>query len=178
MKEIWKEFGDGSYEISDHGKVRRAKPGSNTYVGKMIKLGRTHKGYVAVQLYVDGKNKCYFVHKLVAAAFIGPRPKGLQINHKDLKKVNNYYKNLEYKTGIKNIKHALKHGAKFGAAGRDTHGENNPSAKLNWDMVRKIRKLDVTNKYTQQELAEKFNLTQATIWPILVHKTWKELHAA
>lgn len=175
MKEKWKVFGEGNYAVSNKGRVRRETPGSKTWVGKIMKIGHNKKGYPGVQLYVNGKNTCYFVHKLVAQEFIGPRPKGKQVNHKDLNKKNNDYRNLEYKSGLGNIRHAIKNGVKWGSAARDTHGENNPFVKLSWEIVRKMRKLDVTNKYTQQEIADKFNLSQAVVWPILAHRTWKEI---
>lgn len=49
-------------------------------------------------LYKDGKGKNYYVHRLVAEAYI-PNPNNLpQINHKDEDKSHNYLNNLEWIT--------------------------------------------------------------------------------
>ena len=44
----------------------------------------------------SGTEKWPTVHSLVAATFLGPRPKGMTINHKDGDKRNNRLDNLEY----------------------------------------------------------------------------------
>ena len=48
----------------------------------------------------------HFAHHLVAAAFLGPRPLGMQINHKNGIKTDNYFTNLEYVTPSQNSWHA------------------------------------------------------------------------
>lgn len=53
------------------------------------------------------KNHC-LVHMLVANAFIGKCPKGKQVNHKDLNKINCHVSNLEYVTSGDNTRHARK----------------------------------------------------------------------
>jgi hypothetical protein len=47
---------------------------------------------------------------LVAENFIGKRPKGYEINHKDGKKSNNRLNNLEWVTPKENYHHAVKLG--------------------------------------------------------------------
>jgi hypothetical protein len=65
------------------------------------------------------------VHGLVAETFIGPRPNGAQVNHKDGNKRNNAVCNLEYVTASQNIQHAYDTGLK-----RSRRGAQNPNAKL------------------------------------------------
>ena len=50
------------------------------------------------------------VHSLVALAFIGPRPEGMEVNHKDCDKQNNALNNLEYVTHGENQRHAAQMG--------------------------------------------------------------------
>ncbi len=69
------------------------------------------KGYVTARLH----GKTYTVHSLVAMSYIGHRPKGLVINHKDANKKNNRPENLEYITQAENIKHAQNLGLMKGA---------------------------------------------------------------
>jgi hypothetical protein len=64
------------------------------------------RGYRFVSLYDSGVGRQEYVHRLVAAAFIGPCPDGMQVNHKDLDKSNNHFNNLEYVTSQGNMAHA------------------------------------------------------------------------
>jgi hypothetical protein len=67
-------------------------------------------GYHQVKPVVDGHNVSLYVHQLVAEAFIGPRPKGRELNHKDGDMTNNIVANLEYVTHRENIQHARRLG--------------------------------------------------------------------
>ena len=71
------------------------------------------EGYKVVTLTKNGVSKTYFVHRLVADAFI-ENPNGLpMINHKDEDKTNNLPENLEWCTPRYNI---LYNGANLRAA--------------------------------------------------------------
>lgn len=64
--------------------------------GKKIRQGMHSKGYKVVTLTKDGKTKTFFVHRLVAEAFI-QNPNDLpMINHIDEDKTNNLPENLEW----------------------------------------------------------------------------------
>ena len=64
--------------------------------GKKIKQAMHSKGYKVVALTKEGKMKSFFVHRLVAEAFI-PNPNSLpMINHIDEDKTNNLSENLEW----------------------------------------------------------------------------------
>ena len=79
-----------AYEVSIHGHVRNRKT-------KRILKPWIVDGYEAVSLCKNGVEKIYYVHRLVAEAFVDNN--GLrEINHKDEVKANNYYLNLEYCT--------------------------------------------------------------------------------
>lgn len=66
------------------------------------------KGYLRVGLTTDeGSLKHFFVHRLVALAFI-PNPEDKpQVNHKDGNKLHNAVTNLEWSTCKENIDHAF-----------------------------------------------------------------------
>ena len=84
--------------VNDNGRVYD-KPLSG---GKM-KQGMHSAGYKVVSLTKDGKTKRYYVHRLVAEAFID-NPNNLPfINHKDEDKTNNFADNLEWCTNEYNI---------------------------------------------------------------------------
>jgi hypothetical protein len=52
--------------------------------------------------------------------------------------------------------------------------EYNGASKLNWEKVRKIRRLWSTNKYTLRELADMHRVTLYNISYVVNNKTWKE----
>ena len=106
MTEEWRPIIDGDYAVSSLGRVRREKPGRKTWPGKIIRSSSTPTGYLTHTLCLAGKPRTYYVHQLVALAFIGPRPIGKDINHKDGVKHHNAYENLEYVSRKENMAHA------------------------------------------------------------------------
>ena len=63
-------------------------------------------GYLRVKL----NNQNRQIHSLIAECFLGKRPQGFTVNHKDGNKLNNRPDNLEYVTIADNIKHSIKYG--------------------------------------------------------------------
>lgn len=101
---MWKEITEygGDYLVSNYGRVKSLK--SNKEL--ILKLVTHHKGYYKAQLLKNNKKKAFFVHRLVAQAFI-PNPENkLQVNHKDGDKKNNHVENLEWTTQSENLKHS------------------------------------------------------------------------
>ena len=93
MEEIWNniEGYDGKYQVSNLGRVR------NTQKNIIMTDRKRGKGYMAVTLTdYTGKHKDYYIHRLVANAFIPNPDKLSQVNHKDEDKTNNCAYNLEW----------------------------------------------------------------------------------
>ena len=91
MTEIWKPIaGFEDYLVSNLGSVYSTK------TNRKMALHTMKSGYVHVN-FSDGKRKKgFFVHRLVADAFI-PNPDLLpEVNHKDENKGNNTVENLEW----------------------------------------------------------------------------------
>lgn len=115
MKEIWKPipFLNGRYEVSDHGRIRRAIAGKRTRIGRVRALQKNRNGYLHCVVCVGptGKPKDLRVHIAVAYAFLGaPVGDKRYVNHKDGDKTNNRPGNLEWCTFRENILHARKMG--------------------------------------------------------------------
>ena len=89
------------YQVNNKGRVKRGRL-LREYVGKI--------GYASVTLCNNGERKTHWVHALVAAAFIGPRPERLHVNHKNGIKADNRVENLEYVTCAENHRHAFRTG--------------------------------------------------------------------
>lgn len=78
------------YLIYEDGRVWSKK------TNKFLTLSTTSSGYKYVQLFNDEGHRNFFVHRLVASAYI-PNPLNLpQVNHKDENKANNKADNLEW----------------------------------------------------------------------------------
>ena len=96
-KEYWKPVVgyEGHYQVSNFGRVKSIKFGKEIMLKQHINI---KGGYYYVCLLKNGKHKNYYVHRLVAQAFI-PNPNNLpQVNHKDENKTNNNVDNLEWCT--------------------------------------------------------------------------------
>lgn len=95
MAEEWKLFAAGNYEVSNEGRIRRAKPGENTWIGRLRQSPIDKSGYF---VFGERNKRTRYVHAVVAEAFIGPRISGFVIHHIDGNKLNNRVENLEYVT--------------------------------------------------------------------------------
>jgi hypothetical protein len=82
--EKWEKIpGFSRYEASSLGRLRSTNY-KNSGKTKVLKPSDGGDGYLKTMLLNDdGDYKSWGVHKWVALAFIGPKPKGLEINHID-----------------------------------------------------------------------------------------------
>lgn len=170
-QEIWKPVVgyEGLYSISEYGKLRKE------YSSKGKKIGiypgyMTYKGYIAASLTKDRQRKMIFVHKLVCEAFIGVRPRGMQVNHKDANKMNNHFSNLEYVTLQQNKHHAFLHGLCKAPKGVLQH-----SAKLTEKQVISIRRQYAKGNISQATLAQRYKVNQTAIGFIIRRVHWKHI---
>ncbi|HCC04014.1 MAG TPA: hypothetical protein DEP51_04060 [Clostridiales bacterium] len=109
--ETWKEIKnyEGFYEVSSLGRVRsltryvKQKNNSKKKIaGKILKPIPNKNGYLMVTLSKDCKGKRYFVHRLVADAFILNKNNKKEVNHIDENPKNNKVNNLEWVTHLEN----------------------------------------------------------------------------
>jgi hypothetical protein len=138
---------EGRYSASKDGRVFSHK------ASRFLRPGTTSKGYQTVCLYDGSSPKkpiSVTVHSVVAASFIGARPEGLEINHKDLDKRNNSVDNLEYVTPKQNSRHAYENGAVK---------VPEPARKLSHDAVRAIRR----SGDRHVTLADAYGVSESTI---------------
>lgn len=78
--------------------------------GRMITSRIDRAGYYTVRLSKAGKTKTYFLHRLLAQAFI-PNPFNKRyVNHKNGDKLDISIDNLEWSTHSENIQHAFSTG--------------------------------------------------------------------
>lgn len=91
---------EGRYEVSDDGQVR-----SLCWERvRILKPGLSSNKYFTVTI---GRGNTRTVHSLVAEAFLGPRPEGMEVLHIDGSRDNNHVSNLRYGTRSQNIQDAV-----------------------------------------------------------------------
>ena len=104
--EVWKPIKgyESLYEISNRGTIRKIN-------NKKLKMPHKHRmGYLKVMLYSNGKEKSFYLHRLIAKAFI-PNPKNYPcVNHINGTKNDNSINNLEWCTRSQNTQHAYNTG--------------------------------------------------------------------
>lgn len=94
----------GLYEVSNLGRIRTIA------TGRIRSLTVSNRGYLTVLFKRRGNGKRFYVHRLVANAFI-PNPNNKRtVNHIDGNKQNNNVDNLEWATYEENISHSWKTG--------------------------------------------------------------------
>lgn len=159
---------EGWYEVSNLGRVKRVKGGRGAQVGFILNPYLMVIGYHTVTLSMNSSHARQekYVHDLVAAAFLGPRPPGHEVNHKDLNKARSHADNLEYLTHAENVNHARK-------LGMFPIGERNGQAKLTEEEVKNIRALH--GVVTTRELAKLYKVGHGTISLIQTRKLWSHL---
>lgn len=155
---------EGKYEISNYGRLR-SKTNSSRHAktdGVNYPKGSVNEdGYLAYSLTgANRKSKFIFAHVLVAQVFTAKpvSDEKLEVNHKDLNKLNNRYDNLEWITHKQNIIHCI---ANNGF--KDRSNEKNANCKLSNQDVKDIRELRLSGK-TLQAIADKYGITNGHVY--------------
>lgn len=181
MSEEWRPVSgfEAQYEVSSLGSVRRTGKAARNGKGRGggARIGRPltpqpRRGYLAVQLWKDGKLTNFLLHRLVAIEFIGPIPEGKEVNHKDGVKSNCAASNLEYMTHSENMDHAYRAGLRFPCP--HPSGETHHSAKLTRVDAGEIRRRYKPKVCTLKMLAREYGVDHKTIHAVITGKTWRE----
>lgn len=122
--EAWRPIAgyEGAYEVSNLGRVRSLDREVYAGQGRMRKspgrLLSIHKGdhYSKVRLKLGGSGKTHNVHTLVAVAFLGLRPDGMEVCHNNGQHHDNRLVNLRYDTHSENQRDTVRLGANFFAS--------------------------------------------------------------
>jgi hypothetical protein len=156
--ETWKPVVgfEGWYSVSDQGRVRRDKPGKSTFRGRPLKPYIRRDGYPCVRFCCDAKTKGMAIHRLVAAAFLGPCPVGKEVNHRNGNRSDPCASNLEYVTRSENNLHAY----------RILGGGPRCIVKIDNEQLSRLRALHLVG-VTQKELARMFGIHQSHVSKIL-----------
>jgi lambda repressor-like predicted transcriptional regulator len=155
---------EGLYEVSNWGRLRSLS--GHIKPGKLLAPKISKSGYMKATLFNDGRRQYHLVHRLVAAAFIGPCPLGKEVDHGDGDRANNMVWNLSYLTRSENEKAAHKRRGNWSGC---QPGERHWNAKLTNAQVTDIRRLKIEGM-TFAAIAEMFGVHPKTIDKIVYNK--------
>jgi hypothetical protein len=160
---------EGLYDVSSLSRVRSLpRPTARGVRGGKIlspRTGRDSRGYPMVTLARDGTRITSTVHRLVAAAFIGPCPEGQEVRHGPGGKLDASLANLCYGTRAQNIQDRVRDG-------QDCRGERHYGAKFTWAIVAGIKRRVAAGE-EQAALAREFDVTATAIWGVVNGRTWR-----
>lgn len=163
MKEEWRPCLEGVYEASCEGRIRRVVSAPGARVGRILRSRPNLHGYEIVTVSIDGAVRTVQVHVAVAAAFLGPRPAGMDVNHRNGNKRDNRLVNLEYVTRSENHKHAFRSGLRP-AVGR----------KLTDSEVRKIRRRHAAGE-KMVNLAKVYGVSPSLVSMVVSRQRWSHV---
>jgi hypothetical protein len=179
MPERWKPVPgyEGLYEVSDIGRVKRCA--KRVYArNRWGMCYRNHppkivaqnevRGHRRVTLCKNGQPKIYFVHRLMALAFLGPAPPGKPLAcHKDGRHGNNVIGNIYWGSHADNSQDQIRHGVQV-------RGDRCPGAKLREADVPTIRQLHAEG-HTYTDIARRYGVNQRTIMLCVTRHNWKHI---
>lgn len=167
VTEIWKPVVgyEGWYSASNEGRIRRDKQVAGARAGRILKPGHC-RGYQVIVLTKNGKRHTFSGHKLIALAFLGQRPPGHEVNHKDGDRDNNRPSNLEYVSRSANARHAFD-------ILKSRGGEKHSMARLAIKTVRAIQNAYSTTQDTFADIGRRFGVSTSHARRIALRKVWK-----
>jgi len=175
MTEVWKPivgWGD-CYEVSNLGRVRsltRVITYSNgrkrKHKGQILRGAPDTGGYLQVPLKKNGNGGPLAVHRLVARAFLGDPPDGLELDHINGDKSDNRVENLEYVTHSENQMRAYALGLCA-----QPKGSKSPASKLSEEDVDEMLRLR-QDGHDLGFISERFSVGTSQVCRILSGQSW------
>ena len=159
---------EGFYEVSDDGQIRSLDrqilgPRGTFRIrrSQILSPALSTNGYLTIRLCRESVRSTKCVHRLVAEAFLGPCPEGLQVRHGPGGRTDNSVENLSYGTAVENI------------AERDQDGWG-AARKMSPALIREMRALHASG-VSYEELAIKYDISKPSVYRIARRLAWKNV---
>lgn len=101
---------EGLYAVTRNGVVFSLPRMTSKKLNIMNPVDNMPAGYLRVVLCKDGHSKLWYIHRLVALAYISNPENKKMVNHKNGNKRDNRRDNLEWVTRMENHIHAIENG--------------------------------------------------------------------
>ena len=162
------------YALSSHGRIASFTEDVEKD-GKLLQ-GSLTTGYRTLNLHRPGDNGTLYIHREIARLFLAkPSAKAKYVIHNNHNKLDNSVKNLKWASLPEMIEHQQKSPAKI--AYKKVQANRNEGLKLNATQVRSIKKMldDSKRKVTIKKLAEKFGVSEMTMYRIKSGENWARI---
>jgi hypothetical protein len=166
----WKELRK-KYAVSSHGRVASFTK-DVLEDGKLLN-GSLTTGYRSLNLHRPNSKGTIYIHREVAKLFSKKNsPKHKFVVHVNHNKLDNRSANLKWATQEEVAKHQQKSPAKI--AYKKVQASRTVGLKLNATQVKSIKKLldDPRRKQTYRQLAEKYGVSEMTLYRIRSGENW------
>jgi hypothetical protein len=151
-----------------HGQSNKFGAWRPLHPGRCGRLSKIGLGYLQVNLRCDKKRYMRYVHRLIAEAFIGPCPDGMEVCHNDGNPLNNRPENLRYDTRKGNHADRKRHGTYH-------CGTMIAGAKLDEEKVRAAREEFRKGGISISALGRKYGVEETVMAAALKHRTWRHV---
>jgi len=164
------------YAFSNHGRISSYK--EKIEDGKVLK-GSITAGYPAIRVRLkDGTKKLFYVHRLMAMAFLdAPTADEKIVIHLDHMKENNHLSNLKWATKREKELHQLKSPFYIEGLRKRKEKKTVQGHKLNITQVMRIKKMifDPERKTRMKMIAKQFNISEMQLYRIKSGENWSHV---
>lgn len=166
--ERWKPVvGWPGYEVSDRGRMRswkKCRRTPNEPLPRALNTWNIPRGYEVVTLKDRGSRSNEYVHTIVMAAFVGPRPEGMQVCHWNGDEADNRLGNLRYDTPANNQRDCKRHGT-------HVEGEKHYAAQLTNEQAQALK----DHAGTHADAARAFGVRYHLAYCLRTGRSWRHL---
>ena len=158
------------YAVSNHGRI--ASYTREVSDGKLLK-GSSTNGYRTLNLHIDGGNTTLYLHREIAKLFCAKKsPRQKFVIHSNHKKADNHFKNLKWATEEEMMTHQQNSPEKIAFKKRQANKKQ--GLKLGITQVKAIKDTikNPRRKLTFKQIAEKFGVSEMTIYRIKSGENW------